>query len=212
MDNKAPAKKDSLTFEDFVRQMRRPTPIIMTPTGLMPPGDASTLQKVSELKASAIVAGDLLRGLRFESPGGETGNMVAPSDLVKGAVIYQGDDAGIPAAIESAVLGRRNGSIIDTIPLPITSKGLMESKRPDGYRKIEIKFSFVDRGEVNSQNKGRTNVQDCEYDKAFIIVPFDEAFSGPRPTKALMLEEVVDGGEGTGACWVVERCRGPSDV
>ncbi|KAF5977904.1 hypothetical protein FCOIX_6236 [Fusarium coicis] len=208
MDNKTPVNKDSLTFEDFVRQMRRPTPLIMTPTGLMPPGDASSLQKVSELEAIGIVVGNLLCCLRFESPGGETGNMVAPSDLVKGAVIYQGNDSGISAAIESAVLGGRNGSIIDTIPLPVTSKGLMESKRPAGYRKIEIKFSFVDRGEVNSQTKGRTNVQDCEYDKAFIIVPFDEAFSGTRPTKVLMLEEVVDGGEGTGACWVVERRRG----
>ncbi|KAF5660951.1 hypothetical protein FCIRC_11994 [Fusarium circinatum] len=210
MDNKTHVKTDSLSIEDLARQMRRP--IIMTPTGPMPPGDASTLQKVAELKATAIIAGDLLCGLRFESPSGETGNMIAPSNLVKDAVIYQGNDAGLPAAIESAVLGHRKSGIIDTIPLPITSKGLMESKLPAGYRKSEIKLSFVDRSEVTSQTKGNTYIQDCEYDKAIIIFPYDEALLGPQATKALMLEEVVDGGEGTGACWVVERSKGPFEV
>ncbi|KAF4432176.1 hypothetical protein FACUT_8442 [Fusarium acutatum] len=65
MDNKTHVKKDSLSFQDLARQMRRPT--IVTPTGLMPLGDASTLQKVPELKAIAIVAGDLLCSLRLES-------------------------------------------------------------------------------------------------------------------------------------------------
>lgn len=60
----------------------------------MLPGDPSALQKVSELKPIAIIAGNLLCGLRFESPSGETGNMVAPSDLGKNAIIYQGDTAG----------------------------------------------------------------------------------------------------------------------
>jgi len=209
MDNETNVKKDTLAIEDLARQMRRP--IIMTPTGPMPAGDARTLRKVSELKASAIIAGDLLCCLRFESPSGETGNMVAPSNIIKDAVIYQGNDAGIPAAIECAVLGHGKSSIIDTIPLPITSKGLMESELPPGYRKTEIKISFVDRSEVTPETKGRTNVQDCEYDKALIVFPFDQALFGPQATKVLMLEEVVDGGEGTGACWAVER-RQPSNV
>ncbi|KAF5639229.1 hypothetical protein F52700_4081 [Fusarium sp. NRRL 52700] len=204
MDSKPPAKNDSLTIIDYLaRQMSRP--IIMTQSGLMPPGDASTLKKVPKLKAIAITAGDLLCGLRFESPSGETGNMVAPTDIVKDAVIYQGNNAGIPAAIESAANVHINNRIIDTIPLPITSKHLMGAKLPAGYLKMELKFSFVDRGEVNSHTKGLINIQNCQYDKAFIILPFDEALLGPRATKALMIEEVVDGGEGTGACWIAER-------
>ncbi|KAF4944995.1 hypothetical protein FGADI_12254 [Fusarium gaditjirri] len=196
-------KKDSLSIEDLFRRMNRP--IIMTADGPMLPGDPSTLKKVSELKAVAIVTGDLLCGLRLESPSGETGNMVAPSDVVENAVIYQGDDEGIRPAIESSGLCRPNNPMIGTIPLPITSKGLMESKLPAGYRKIELKFSFIDRSEVNSQSKGLVNIQDCEYDKAFIMFPYDGALLGPQATKALMFEEVVDGGEGTGACWVAGR-------
>ncbi|EWZ00335.1 hypothetical protein FOYG_00218 [Fusarium oxysporum NRRL 32931] len=84
--------KNSLTIEDLFRQINRP--IILTSNGLMLPGDPSALQKVSELKPIAIIAGNLLCGLRFESPSGETGNMVAPSDLGKNAIIYQGDTAG----------------------------------------------------------------------------------------------------------------------
>ncbi|KAL5610219.1 hypothetical protein FOVSG1_004900 [Fusarium oxysporum f. sp. vasinfectum] len=92
MDNNLFINKDSLNIEDLFRQMNRP--IILTSNGLMLPGDPSTLQKVSELKAIAIVAGNLLCGLRFESPSGQTGNMVAPSDLGKNAIVYQGDTAG----------------------------------------------------------------------------------------------------------------------
>ncbi|TVY77355.1 hypothetical protein Focb16_v007959 [Fusarium oxysporum f. sp. cubense] len=197
MDNNLFINKDSLSIKDLVRQMNRP--IILTSNGLMLPGDPSTLQKVSELKAIAIVAGDLLCGLRFESPSGETGNMVAPSDLGKNAIVYQGDTAGERPAIESSKLLRRDITL-GNIPLPITSKRLMGEKLPAGYRKIEIKFSFVEASEGNGQSKGHIEIQTCEVEKAFILFAHDKS----SRNKSLMLEEVVDGGEGTGACWVVE--------
>lgn len=197
MDNNLFVNKDSLSIEDLFRQMNRP--IILTSNGLMLPGDPSTLQKVSELKAIAIVAGDLLCGLRFESPSGETGNMVAPSDLGKNAIIYQGDTAGERPAIESSKLLRRDITL-GNIPLPITSKRLMGEKLPAGYRKIEIKFSFVEASEGNCQSKGHIEIQNCEAEKAFILFAHDKS----NRNKSLMLEEVVDGAEGAGACWVVE--------
>ncbi|KAH7226866.1 hypothetical protein BKA60DRAFT_535704 [Fusarium oxysporum] len=197
MDNNLFVNKNSLTIEDLFRQINRP--IILTSNGLMLPGDPSTLQKVSELKAIAIVAGDLLCGLRFESPSGETGNMVAPSDLGKNAIIYQGDTAGERPAIESSKLLRRDITL-GNIPLPITSKRLMGEKLPASYRKIEIKFSFVEASEGNSQSKGHIEIQNCEVEKAFILFAHDKS----SQNKSLMLEEVVGGGEGTGACWVVE--------
>ncbi|SCO80913.1 uncharacterized protein FRV6_05126 [Fusarium oxysporum] len=141
MDNNLFVNKDSLSIEDLFRQMNRP--IILTSNGFMLPGDTSTLQKVSELKAITIVAGDLLCGFRFESPSGKTGNMVAPSDLGKNAIIYQGDTAGERPAIESSKLLRCDITL-GNIPLRITSKRLMGEKLPAGYRKIEIKFSLVE--------------------------------------------------------------------
>ncbi|KAF5578502.1 hypothetical protein FPCIR_11543 [Fusarium pseudocircinatum] len=205
MDNKTPAKKDSLTVQELWRRMNRP--IIITHDGLMLPGDPSTLQKVPELKATAIVAGDLLCGLRLESPSGETGNMVAPSDLGKDAIIYQGDTNGERPAIESSKLLRHDVTLCN-IPLPVTSKRLMGEKLPAGYRKIELKFSFVDPSEGNSQSKGLIEIQDCEVEKAFILFAYDQANEG----KSVMLEEVVDGGEGTGACWVVDMIKPPAPI
>ncbi|EWG47570.1 hypothetical protein FVEG_07638 [Fusarium verticillioides 7600] len=197
MDNKTPAKKDSLTIQELWRRMNQP--IILTHEGPMLPGDPSTLQKVPELKATALVAGNLLCGLRLESPSGETGNMVAPSDLWKDAIIYQGDTSGERPAIESSKLLRRNVELCN-IPLPITSKRVMDKKLPAGYRKVEIKFSFVDPSEGNSQSKGLIEIQDSEVEKAFLMFGHDQDNHG----KSLMLEEVVDGGEGTEACWVVD--------
>ncbi|KAF5553511.1 hypothetical protein FNAPI_6743 [Fusarium napiforme] len=206
MDNKRPTEKDILYLQNFYRRIGQP--FVMTPNGPMPCEEDSTFQKVSELKVIAVVAGGILRGLRLQSPSGETGNMVAPSDLAKDAFIYQGSDAGIHPAIRSTVLGTRSRTAVDHIPLPITNKDLMESERPDGYRKIEVKFSLVDRREVNSQNKGRVEILQDAYDKGLLIFPYDDALVGPGSTKALMLEEVVDGGEGTGACWVVDGRSG----
>ncbi|KAG5813541.1 hypothetical protein H9Q74_006153 [Fusarium xylarioides] len=203
MDNKTPAKKDPVTFEELWRRMNQP--IILTSDGLMLLGDPSTLQQVPELKAIAIVAGDLLCGLRLESPSGETGNVVAPSDLGKNAIIYQGDTNGERPAIESSKLFRRDVTLCN-IPLPITSKRLMGQKLPAGYRKVELKFSFVDPSEGNSQTKGLIEIQNCEVDKAFILFAHDQANDG----KSLMIEEVVDGGEGTGACWVVDMLKSPA--
>jgi hypothetical protein len=197
MDNKTPAKKDSPSIQELWRRMNRT--FILTHEGLMLPGDPSTLQKVRELKATAIVAGDLLCGLRLESPSGETGNMVAPCDIWKDAIIYQGDTNGERPAVESSGLLRRDVELCN-IPLPITSKRLMYKKLPAGYRKIELKFSFVDPREGNSQSKGLIEIQDSEVEKAFIMFGHDQDNHG----KSVMLEEVVDGGEGTGACWVVD--------
>ncbi|SCV36973.1 uncharacterized protein FFB14_06357 [Fusarium fujikuroi] len=210
MDNKRPTEKDILHLSNFYRRIGQP--FTMTPNGPMPCAEDSTFQKVSELKATAVVAGDLLRGLRLESPSGETGNMVAPSDLAKDAFIYQGSDAGIPPAINSTVLGNRSRTAVDHIPLPITSKDLMESERPEGYRKIEVKFSFVDRSEATPETKGRVEILYDKSEKGFIMFPYDDALVGPGSTKTLMLEEVVDGGEGTGACWVAERCSEQSII
>ncbi|KAG9497484.1 hypothetical protein J7337_010345 [Fusarium musae] len=190
MDNKTPAKKDSLTIQELWRRMNQP--IILTHEGPMLPGDPSTLQKVPELKATALVAGNILCGLRLESPSGETGNMVAPSDLWKDAIIYQGDTNGERPAIESSKLLRRNVELCN-IPLPITSKRVMDKKLPAGYRKVEIKFSFVDPSEGNSQSKGLIEIQDSEVEKAFLMFGHDKDNHG----KSLMLEEVVDGGEAT---------------
>ncbi|KAG5748736.1 hypothetical protein H9Q72_009492 [Fusarium xylarioides] len=147
------------------------------------------------LNAIAIVAGDILCGLRFESPSGETGNMFAPFDLFKHAIIYQGDDAGRKAAREcSDIFGDSRNPIAlvnANIPLLITSKELMESELPDGYRKIEVKFSYHNPSEIDSQSKGRVDIQNCENEYAYIMLPptNSQTRSG---TGLLMFEEVVD--------------------
>ncbi|CVK96773.1 uncharacterized protein FMAN_11102 [Fusarium mangiferae] len=195
----------NFTIEDMLRQMRRP--IIFNQNGLMLPGDASTLKKVPELKAIGITVGGVLCGLRFESPSGETGNMVAPSNLAENAIIYQGDDAGERPAIEGSGLLHRSQTKIGSMPLRITNKGRMECKLPDGYRRVELKLSFVEKSEINVRHGEGIQIVTCadEKEKVNILFSWDDDILGENNTKALMFEEVVDGGEGTGACWILER-------
>ncbi|KAF9772633.1 hypothetical protein IL306_009648 [Fusarium sp. DS 682] len=200
MTNTSP-NVNSMSIEDMFRHMTRP--IIVTTNGLMLPGDPSTLSKVTELKATGVVAGNTLCGLRFESPSGETGNMVAPTDIAEGgAIIYQGDENGQRPAIESSLLRRITDTYkIGEIPLPITSKGRMESELPFGYRKVELKLSFIERN--SRESKGTINIAKCDGERAVLYFRWNEDILGANGTRALMFEEVV--AEGTGACWIVNR-------
>ncbi|KAH7254270.1 uncharacterized protein BKA55DRAFT_675442 [Fusarium redolens] len=164
----------------------------------MPSGDASTPQNVPELKAIGIASGGVLYGVRFESPSGETGNMVAPSDITENAIIYQGGNAGERRAIETSNLRRPDGGMLCSITIPITSKGRMDSELPAGYRKIEMKLSFAEESETNAQSMGAMEIAKCEEEKATVCFTSDDWIPFARGRKALMLEEVVDGGEGTG--------------
>ncbi|RYC82352.1 hypothetical protein BFJ63_vAg14786 [Fusarium oxysporum f. sp. narcissi] len=164
MDNNLFVNKDSLSIEDLFRQMNRP--IILTSNGLMLPGDPSTLQKVSErlpgsngyeeYKMPQLVSelepvgvinnkGKLI-GVRFQNFIGDDTNVVALSNIIPKARIYQGAKVGLLPVIE-AITVDVNPDSAHYIAIPVLSKDFMTNltAEPSGACANDVALSTIAR-------------------------------------------------------------------
>ncbi|RKK53659.1 hypothetical protein BFJ67_g4995 [Fusarium oxysporum f. sp. cepae] len=155
MDNNLFVNKDSLSIEDLFRQMNRP--IILTSNGLMLPGDPSTLQKVSERLPGSNLVSELepvgvinnkgkLIGVRFQNFIGDDTNVVALSNIIPKARIYQGAKVGLLPVIE-AITVDVNPDSAHYIAIPVLSKDFMTNliAEPSGACANDVALSTIAR-------------------------------------------------------------------
>ncbi|KAF5547734.1 hypothetical protein FMEXI_5060 [Fusarium mexicanum] len=148
---------------------------------------------VSELKPVGVVdEKGVLIGVRFQNFIGDDEHVMARSDSVPNARIYQGVEEGFQPAMET-VFSEGTPSPIACVSVPILDKRFM-TNIPTGHRKIGMQLRVV-KGVVDSTKYTHVKPREAGLERAIIILPeCQELFSGMNKGMAcITLEEVPFG-------------------
>ncbi|KAF4440373.1 hypothetical protein F53441_12321 [Fusarium austroafricanum] len=142
-----------------------------------------------------------LVGFRFQNPYGTDRDVMAPSDIFHGAIIYQGSKNGVRKTMETAtILGQSNS--YTCVMFRVSSARFMSASLPRGYRRAELRLRITEMSEEEDRSYPGGPPKPSPEDEIMAIVwPLNEkVMLEAQPPgwsiqeKSLVVEQVVQGG------------------
>ncbi|KAF5716298.1 hypothetical protein FMUND_6447 [Fusarium mundagurra] len=149
-------------------------------------------QVVSELEPVGVLdAEGVLIGVRFQNSIGNDEYVMAPSQIVPNACIYQGTEDGFKRAI-TTVFSNGDSSHVHCISVPVLDKKFM-ANLPTGHREIKMQLRVAKRHKNGNENP--VKLQEAGEERAVIILPGGSELLSEvvGDTVSIILEQVPAG-------------------